>query len=112
METALITGASSGIGAAFAQELAARQTNLVLVARSIAKLQQLASDLQDQYNLQVDVIVQDLTASGATQSVFAAVQEKGLTVDLLINNAGFGDYGLFHERKLSKQIQMIQLNTV
>ncbi len=63
METALITGASSGIGAAFAQELVARQTNLVLVARSIAKLQQLASDLQDQYNLQVDVIVQDLTAS-------------------------------------------------
>ncbi len=110
METALITGASSGIGAAFAQELAVRQRNLVLVARSEAKLQQLASDLQDQYNLQVDVIVQDLTAPGATQSVFAAVQEKGLTVDLLVNNAGFGDYGLFHERKLSKQVEMIQLN--
>ena len=110
METALITGASSGIGTAFAKELAARKTNLVLVARSEDKLQQLAKQLQEQFKIQVDVLVQDLTAPRATKSVFEAVSQKGLTVDLLINNAGFGDYGAFTDRKLHKQVEMIQLN--
>ena len=82
MQTTLITGASGGIGAAFAQELASRQMNLVLVARSKDKLQQLASKLQDQYKIQVDVIVQDLTAPEAAKSVFEAVTQKGLTIDL------------------------------
>lgn len=110
MQTALITGASGGIGAAFAQELASRQMNLVLVARSKDKLQQLASKLQDQYKIQVDVIVQDLTALEAAKSVFEAVTQKGLTIDLLINNAGFGDYGDFAERDGDRGVQMLQLN--
>lgn len=110
MQTALITGASGGIGAAFAQELASRQMNLVLVARSKDKLQQLASKLQDQYKIQVDVIVQDLTALEAAKSVFEAVTQKGLTIDLLINNAGFGDYGDFAERDGDREVNMLQLN--
>ena len=110
MKTALITGASFGIGETFARELASRQNNLVLVARSADKLEQLASELREQYNIQADVIVQDLTGSEATRSVFEVVSEKGLAIDLLINNAGFGDYGIFTERKLEKQLQMIQLN--
>jgi uncharacterized protein len=110
MKTALITGASSGIGAAFAKELASRQTNLVLVARSADKLEHLASELQDKWQVQTDVIVQDLTLSGAAKSIFEAVSQKGLRVDLLINNAGFGDYGAFSERDLQKQVNMIQLN--
>ncbi|MGH2413686.1 MAG: SDR family NAD(P)-dependent oxidoreductase [Microcystaceae cyanobacterium] len=110
METALITGASSGIGAAFAQELASRQTNLVLVARSENQLLQLAQRLQNQFSIQTEVIFQDLTLPGAAQSVFEKVCQKGLTIDFLINNAGFGDYGAFSERQLSKQINMIQLN--
>jgi hypothetical protein len=110
MQTALITGASGGIGAAFAQELASRQMNLVLVARSKDKLQQLASKLQEQYKIQVNVIVQDLTAPEAAKSVFEAVTQKGLTIDLLINNAGFGDYGDFAERDGDRQVQMVQLN--
>lgn len=110
MQTALITGASGGIGAAFAQELAARQMNLVLVARSKDKLQQLASKLQDQYKIQVNVIDQDLTAPEAAKSVFEAVTQKGLTIDLLINNAGFGDYGDFAERDGDRQVKMLQLN--
>ena len=112
MPTALITGASGGIGAAFAAELAKRQHNLILVARSEAKLQQLAAQLQQEFNILVEIIVQDLTAPGATNAVFEAVVEKGWTVDLLVNNAGFGDYGAFADRPLAKQVEMLQLNIV
>lgn len=110
MPTALITGASSGIGAAFAQALATRQTDLVLVARSKDKLDSLAQQLQKQYQIQVEVLVQDLTLPGAAANVFAAVAQQNIAVDLLINNAGFGDYGSFHESSLAKQLEMIQLN--
>lgn len=110
MTTALITGASAGIGAAFAQELAARRMNLVLVARSDAKLQQLAQQLQNQYKIRVDVLVQDLTTPAAAKSVFDAVTQKGLTIDLLINNAGFGEYGSFAELDGEQQVKMVQLN--
>lgn len=110
MPTALITGASGGIGAAFAKELAARQTNLVLVARSEAKLQQLAEQLQNQYKIQVDIVVEDLTAATAAKNVFNAVAQKGITIDLLINNAGFGEYGDFAELDGERQVKMIQLN--
>ncbi|MGH1396656.1 MAG: SDR family NAD(P)-dependent oxidoreductase [Trichormus sp.] len=112
MSTALITGASSGIGEAFAKELAARQTNLVLVARSQEKLHQLAQELQKQYNIQVEVIVKDLTESNATADIFDITKNQGLTIDLLINNAGFGDYGDFAERDGERQIKMIQLNVL
>ena len=110
MKTALITGASSGIGERFARELAAKKTNLVLVARSQDKLEQLARELTEQYQVQTEVIVQDLSELAAGQAVFEAVQAKGLFVDLLINNAGFGDYGTFSDRPLSKQMAMVQLN--
>lgn len=110
MTTALITGASAGIGAVFAQELATRQTNLVLVARSAEKLQQLAQQLQAQYKIQVDVVAQDLTAPAAAKAVFTAVTQKGLTIDLLINNAGFGEYGDFAQLDGEQQVKMIQLN--
>ncbi|MEB3340502.1 SDR family oxidoreductase [Okeania sp.] len=110
MKTALITGASSGIGKTFAQELAAIKTNLVLVSRSSDKLYELANKLENKYQIHTDVIVQDLTEVAATKSVFEVVLEKGLTIDLLVNNAGFGDYGIFTERPLAKQVNMIQLN--
>lgn len=110
MQTALITGASSGIGAAFAEELAKQQTNLVLVARSEDKLNQLADRLRQIAPIQVEVLVADLTQTGANQAIFDQVSQKGLTIDLLINNAGFGDYGAFSDRPLAKQLEMIQLN--
>ena len=110
MKTALITGASSGIGERFARELATKKTNLVLVARSQDKLEKLARELTDKYQVQTEVIVQDLSELAAGQAVFDAVQAKGLFIDLLINNAGFGDYGTFSDRPLSKQIAMVQLN--
>ena len=110
MKTALITGASSGIGETFARELAAKKNNLVLVARSQDKLESLATELSSKYDIKTEVISQDLTEAAAGQKVFDAVQAKGLVIDLLINNAGLGDYGAFSDRPLSKQIAMVQLN--
>lgn len=110
MPIALITGASAGIGATFAQELASRQTDLVLVARSTDKLQQLASQLQAQHQIQVHILAHDLTAPDAATAIYNTVTEKGLTLDLLINNAGFGDYGDFAERDGDRQVKMVQLN--
>ena len=110
MKTALITGASSGIGEAFARELASTKTDLVLVARSQDKLEQLATELSSKHQIKTEVIAKDLTTAAAGQSVFEAVQAQGLTIDLLINNAGFGDYGNFSDRPLSKQLAMVQLN--
>lgn len=110
MGTALITGASSGIGAAFAELLAQRGMNLVLVARSEDRLQQLADTLKAQHGIRADVIVQDLTKPEAAAAVFEAVNALDLEIDLLINNAGFGDYGAFGDRPRQKQLDMIQLN--
>ncbi|HBB32669.1 MAG TPA: oxidoreductase [Cyanobacteria bacterium UBA8803] len=110
MPTALITGGSGGIGAAFARELAQRQTDLVLVSRSAEKLHKLAQELQQKHEIKVEVIVQDLIAPEATTKVFETVTKKKISIDLLINNAGFGDYGSFSESDRTKQLQMIQLN--
>ncbi|MEM7594991.1 MAG: SDR family oxidoreductase [Cyanobacteria bacterium P01_A01_bin.83] len=110
MTTALITGASSGIGEVFARELASKQTDLVLVARSQDKLEQLAIELRDKYQIKTVIIAQDLTEANSGKSIFDVVTKQGLTIDLLINNAGFGDYGAFSDRPLDKQLAMIQLN--
>ena len=110
MGTALITGASSGIGAAFARELATRGMDLVLVARSADKLQQLAQDLTQQHTVVVEVMVQDLLEPDAATAVYKSVQDLGWSVDLLINNAGFGDYGRFCDRVRQRQLNMITLN--
>lgn len=112
MPTALITGASGGIGKCFAQKLAAKNTNLIIVARSEDKLNALAQELQQQYNINVEVIVKDLSQISAPQEVFDAVEAKGLSVDILINNAGFGDYGEFVHTDCDRQIEMIQLNNI
>ena len=112
MTTALITGASGGIGKCFAQKLAAKNTNLIIVARSEDKLNSLAQHLQEQYNIQVEIIAKDLTQPSASREVFDATQAKGLTVDILINNAGFGDYGEFSQTDGDRQIQMLQLNNI
>lgn len=110
MPTALITGASSGIGEAFAQELASQGYNLVLVARSVDKLQQLAQALQRQFPIQIEVLGQDLACSGGSQAIIEFVEQRQLMVDLLVNNAGFGDYGEFAGRSPARQMEMIHVN--
>lgn len=109
-KTALITGASTGIGAAFANRLAAAGTHLILVARSEDKLRALASKLMDQHHIRVEVIVADLSRVGAARTVFEETQQRGLTVDILINNAGFGTYGQFDTLDAEREQQEILLN--
>lgn len=110
MKTALITGASSGIGKAFAEELAQRNYNLVIIARSQSALIELKEKLESQHQITVTVIVQDLSLTHGSEAIFNQVKSQNITVDLLINNAGFGDYGRFGDRILQKQLDMIQVN--
>ncbi|AFY68776.1 Estradiol 17-beta-dehydrogenase [Thalassoporum mexicanum PCC 7367] len=110
IKTALITGASAGIGEAFAQRLAQEKIDLFLVARSDDKLQQLATQLSKEHGVRVEFLAQDLTDLAATDHVFDQIQALGWPIDLLINNAGFGDYGEFADSDRHKQLSMIQLN--
>lgn len=92
-KTALITGASSGIGAEFARALASRGCNAILVARSGPRLDELAATLRTDYGVTADVITTDLTAVGAVEQLTVEIASRGLDVHVLINNAGFGTHG-------------------
>jgi short-subunit dehydrogenase len=109
-KTALITGASSGIGEAFAQILAARGMNLLLVARSEDKLRVMAQALSEQYRIRVEFIAINLCSGGAAQEVYRRTQELGMTIDLLVNNAGMGTYGSFETLLPSQEHEEIVLN--
>ncbi|MEM6837157.1 MAG: SDR family oxidoreductase [Cyanobacteria bacterium P01_C01_bin.120] len=110
MTTALITGASSGIGAEFAAQLAAQGHDVVLVARSQDKLQAIAEQLAQAHGVKTTVIVQDLLAADATDQIFSQLEQQEITLDLLVNNAGFGTYGELADGDLTNYLNMIQLN--
>ncbi|MFM2592837.1 SDR family oxidoreductase [Vibrio harveyi] len=110
--TALITGASGGIGEALARIHAEKEGDLVLVARSQDKLEALAAELRDKHKVQVFVIVEDLTEAESASRVFEQTEAQGLQIDMLINNAGFGGHGKFHERDLVADQAIMQLNMV
>lgn len=109
-KTALITGASGGIGLELAHIHASKGDNLVLIARSGDRLSQIKTELESKYNVRVHFLVRDLSQPGAALKVFAEVRNHGIEIDYLINNAGFGDFGLFTETKWEKQESMINLN--
>ncbi|MFZ0215762.1 MAG: SDR family oxidoreductase, partial [Candidatus Dormiibacterota bacterium] len=108
--TALVTGASSGIGAAFARELAARGANLVLVARREDRLQELATELRDAYGVCVEVIPQDLARADAAAAIAGRMTELGREVDLLVNNAGFASYGDVAEADPGRLVDEVTVN--
>lgn len=110
MATALITGASNGIGLELAKVHAAKGDNLVLVARNRSKLNELKADLEQQFNINVYTIGKDLSVPNAAQEVYDETTQQKIQVDYLINNAGFGDFGLFVEGDWNKELQMINLN--
>ena len=109
-KTALITGASSGIGAAFASTLAAAGCDLILVARSADKLKALAQQLSQQHGRRVEVVAADLATASPGPGLKQAVDALGLRVDLLINNAGFGTTGPFETLDPGREQQEILLN--
>jgi short-subunit dehydrogenase len=106
----LITGASSGIGESFARALAARHRNLVLVARSREKLDSLAAELRAAHGILAEAIPADLGRNGAATSLTRILSERGLEIDLLVNNAGFGAQGEFWKLALDRQLEMLRLN--
>jgi len=110
LQTALITGASSGIGEAFAGALAAQGFDLVLVARSEDRLRSLAKQLTEVHARRVEVVTADLTHAGAAAKVRAATGALGIDVDLLINNAGFGTVGSFHKLDAARERDEVLLN--
>lgn len=111
-KTALITGASSGIGYEFTKLFARDGYNLVLVARSEQQLQKLADELREKHGIAVEVIAKDLSNANTPDEIFAELQQESLTVDALVNNAGFATYGKFSEIDLNAELQEMQVNMV
>ncbi len=111
-ETALITGASSGIGLELAKLFAADKSNLVLVARSQDKLEALAEAVRREHGVEALVLLQDLTDPVAPQTIFDRLISEGVGVDVVVNNAGFGSVGSVAALPLNRQLNMVQVNVV
>ena len=108
--TALVTGASKGLGRAFALELARRGARVVLVARSDGDLQEVAAQIRRHGGPDAEVVTADLSAPDGPPRVLRALHERGLAVDLLVNNAGSGSAGPFLGRPLEPQLRSVALN--
>lgn len=111
-KTALVTGASSGLGVAFARRLAARGSGLILVARREDKLIEAQQELQKAYGVPVEIIVMDLAAPDAPQRLYDQIAASGKTIDILINNAGLGLFGTFLDLSWERQHAMLELDMI
>jgi uncharacterized protein len=109
---ALVTGASSGLGADFARELAARGADVTLVARREQRLRRLQAELGQRHRGRVEVVALDLTAAGAPDELLAATDGAGRPVDVLVNNAGYGLYGEFSRLDWERQRNMLELDVI
>lgn len=109
-KTVLITGASSGIGLELARIFASKGYNLIIVARNLIELSRLKNELNEKYKVFVEEIEKDLSVPGAAKEVYDEVKSINFDVDILINNAGFGDFGFFQNSDWDKQERMINVN--
>jgi len=107
---ALVTGASAGIGAEFARQLAARGMHLVLVARRKELLDELAAELHARHATRCETIACDLAQPGEIANLIAELERRGITIELLVNNAGFGIVGEVDDADLDRLLEMIRLN--
>jgi uncharacterized protein len=112
MPLALVTGATGGIGLVIAELLAARKHDLVLVARRQAELNRIAESLRTTHGVTVHTIASDLGTLGAADALADALESRGLVIDVLVNNAGIGQYGRYVDIDAAHEAQMVQLNVV
>ncbi|MGW1889427.1 SDR family NAD(P)-dependent oxidoreductase [Streptomyces sp. NPDC002004] len=110
MTTALITGSTAGIGAAFARRLAADGHNLVLVARDTKRLREQATELHDRHGIEAEVLTADLSTDDGIAAVEQRLTERRSPVDLLVNNAGFGNKGHYLEVPLADELKMLKVH--
>lgn len=109
-KTALITGASGGLGLSFVDIFARDGYDVVLVARNGERLNEIKEETEKKYGITATVIPCDLCKPDGVQEVYNATEAAGIKVDVLVNNAGFGDFGEFHKSDINKQIRMVDLN--
>jgi short-subunit dehydrogenase len=109
-ETVLITGASSGIGRELARYFAGAGSDLVLVARREARLAELGRELISRYNVKVHVLPKDLGLPDACRAIEEELRKENIRIDVLVNDAGFGDLGLFASLGIDRQMKMVQVN--
>ena len=107
---ALVTGASAGIGKALAEELASGGTHLLLTARRGDRLLELAKQLRSKHKISAEIFEADLSKPSAPEEIFQFTKEKGIAVDVLINNAGFGQYGELPSVEPQRLLDMVQVN--
>jgi short-subunit dehydrogenase len=110
MPTALVTGASSGIGLELASLAARDRYDLLLVARRRERLESIGRGLAEEYGIRAIILAKDLAEASAPEALAREVAERGLSVDVLVNNAGFGTWGFFAETALERQLEMIRVN--
>jgi short-subunit dehydrogenase len=110
MTTALITGSTAGIGAAFARRLAADGHNLVLVARNTARLGEQATELHDRHGIESEVLTADLATDKGIDTVAARLADRKNPVDLLVNNAGFGNKGRYLDVSMADELKMLKVH--
>ena len=108
--TCLITGASSGIGAEIARELAARGLGVTLVARREERLRELADEIAESYSVEAEVVTGDVSSERGRKRITGEVEQRGLTVEVLVNNAGFGSGGRFTKLDAAKETSMVLTN--
>jgi short-subunit dehydrogenase len=111
-KTALVTGASGGIGYELARRFAQAGYDLVLVARGESKLAEIKADFEKRYGIAARVIAKDLSAPAAPQEIFEELTGASVQVDVLVNNAGFTAFGPFIETSLEEELQLLQVNIV
>lgn len=111
-KTALITGASGGLGKAFCFEHAKHGGDLVIVARSERELLNIRKELEEKYKVSVKIVLKDLAIKGACEEVYEELKTQNIKIDYLINNAGFGGYGNFYERDMNLDLKMIEVNVL
>ena len=110
MDTVLITGTTSGIGKAFVEKFASMGNNIILVSKNRDQLQHQQIDLQTRYQVLVKYISCDLAEANAADTIMEKIRSWGLSVDVLINNAGFNEAGCFTNTNLAKELDMIQIH--